>query len=152
MLLWLWTTTKSNFLRGCQVLTWLSGLDSLAFWSSIMSRNRNLTTLYAKAINQCCNPKCKGPLSPIESHHIIPIHCGGKDKYINMVALCKSCHKKMPKRNCYARCVKSQEKLLTWKFRSEYLIIGKCSDEMSNREYSTLLGKSIKARTQYIAC
>lgn len=137
-------------LQGCQVLSWLSGLGSPIFRISNMSRNHTLTVVYANAINQCCNPQCDGILSPIETHHIIPICYGGRDECINLIALCRDCHRHLPKRNCYDRCLKTQEKLLRWKFKVEYLVIGTCSDNMSSTKYSKLLSKSIKAKLQHI--
>ena len=137
-------------LQGCQVLSWLSGLGSPIFRINAMSRNHNLAPLYTKAINQCCNPECDGVLSPIEAHHILPVRYGGLDKYINLIALCRECHRKMPKHNCYERSLKTQETLLRWKFKAGYLIIGKCSDDVSNIKYGQLLNKSIKAKLQLI--
>ena len=141
------------FLQGCQVLSWLSGLGSPIFRINRMkakNRNHNLTVKYAKAINQCCNPKCDGVLSPIEAHHILPICYGGRDECINLIALCKDCHRQLPKRNCYKRIIKDQKKFLTWKFKAEFLVIGICSDNMPSTRYSKLLSKSIKAKLQHI--
>jgi len=133
-----------KFLQGCQVLSWLSELGGSVLRSSIMTRNHG-HNLYKKVINQCCNPKCKVLLSPLEVHHIVPVSEGGKNEYINFIVLCRHCHRHKAEpflaRSKKNRKCWSQELLFRWKFQTEYLVVGKCSDDMSNHEYQVELNR-----------
>ena len=138
-----------NFYQGCQVLLWLSELGSPVYLSSTMKKyNHGRMNLYKNTINKCCNPKCDGVLSPLQTHHIEPIRHNGIDEFINYIVLCRSCHGLI--RHNKGKIGWNQEILLKWKFQAEYLIIGKCSDDMPSEEYGKLLRKAIKAKYQYI--
>lgn len=104
--------------------------------------------LYKKTIDKCCNPNCDGVLSPLHTHHIEPIRYGGIDEFLNYIILCRDCHGLL--RHNKGKIGWTQELLLKWKFQTEILTVGKCSDEMPIKEYRKLLRKTLKAKNQYL--
>lgn len=54
---------------------------------------RNAVVNRDQATCKCCGKKMVGVLSGILAvHHVIPVHCGGKDTMDNLVTLCVGCH------------------------------------------------------------
>ena len=111
-------------------------------------RNESRTNLYRETINKCCNPACDGVLSPLQTHHIEAIRHGGIDTFINYIVLCRDCHGVI--RHNKGKLGWEQETLLTWKFQSEILIVGKTSDKLTTKEYRRILRKALKEKTRYI--
>lgn len=110
--------------------------------------NQSRMDLYKTAINQCCNPNCNGVLAPLQTHHIEPLRHGGIDTFLNYIVLCRICHGIV--RHNKNNVGWDKETLLKWKFYKEILLLGKCSDELSTKEYRRFLRKSIKTRNIYV--
>jgi len=103
-----------------------------------MKRNIYKASVYADIMDyKCANPNCKSG-KKVEAHHIVPVYWNGLDKYVNMITLCRKCHRS---RKFYKKLHKKPTKeqqieLLTWKFYLEQKILGFTSDTVSDRGFT----------------
>jgi len=100
--------------------------------------NVHRRNLYRRKLGQCCWPGCAYN-AQLQVHHIVPIKQGGSDDFVNYIVLCKICHYK---HRLHSLSDKKKLDLLVYKFYQEKLILGFCSDEMSNEEFQLRLNRS----------
>jgi len=95
--------------------------------------NHHRKDVYKKALNICCWPDCPSGYK-LAVHHILPLKKDGTDDYLNYIVLCEYCHLH---HRLHQLCYKNQLNLLVYKFYQEKLVLGFCSDEMSNDSFET---------------
>lgn len=89
-------------------------------------RRRGKSSAYPRFVNYACaHPQCKSGLD-VEGHHIIPIKAGGEEKYWNIVALCRICHRR---RHFHRDWERWADELFFFKCLQELEILGFVMDE-----------------------
>ena len=100
-----------------------------------LAENQKRKNLYRKAIGRCCKPNCPMGLD-LHVHHIDLVSHSGSDDFTNYIILCKYCHQHS---RLHRLSEEHRMEYLVYKFYIEKLVLGFCSDEMSNEEFELKL-------------
>lgn len=99
-------------------------------------------SLYKWALNECCWPGCDSNRG-LDVHHIEMLKNGGIDSFENYVVLCKACHRG---HRLHSLGYDRKLEVLIYKFYKEKLILGYCSDDYSDTEFTLKLRKVLEDR------